>query len=76
MGQVQICTTFQTNNNANIPPFSVLQAGCPSCCPANSVKALKAYHHTSCTQNQLMPHYVRIHHHHWVMLFFFCHTCT
>jgi len=27
---------------ANIPPLSFLQAGCPSCCPTNSVKALKA----------------------------------
>jgi len=24
------------------PPLSFLQAGCPSCCPTNSVKALKA----------------------------------
>jgi len=30
------------DNHANIPPLSFLQAGCPSCCPANSVKALKA----------------------------------
>ena len=30
------------DNHANIPPLSFLQAGCPSCCPTNSVKALKA----------------------------------
>jgi len=24
------------------PPQGFLQAGCPSCCPSNSVKALKA----------------------------------
>jgi len=28
------------DNHANIPPLSFLQAGCPSCCPTNSVKAL------------------------------------
>jgi len=27
------------DNHANIPPLSFLQAGCPSCCPMNSVKA-------------------------------------
>ena len=31
------------DNHANIPPLSFLQAGCPSCRPTNSVKALKAY---------------------------------
>jgi len=30
------------DNHANIPPLSFLQAGCPSCHPTNSVKALKA----------------------------------
>jgi len=30
------------DNHANIPPLSFLQAGCPSCLPTNSVKALKA----------------------------------
>jgi len=29
-------------NHASIPQFSLLQAGCPSCRPTNSVKALKA----------------------------------
>ena len=28
--------------HASTPPLSFLQAGCPSCCPTNSVKALKA----------------------------------
>jgi len=32
------------DNHANIPPLSFLQAGCPSCRPTNSVKALKAIH--------------------------------
>jgi len=30
------------DNHANIPKLSFLQAGCPSCRPTNSVKALKA----------------------------------
>jgi len=37
-----ICKSFQTDNHASTPPFSFLQAGCPSCYPTNS-KALKAY---------------------------------
>ena len=30
------------DNHACISPLSFLQAGCPSCCPTNNVKALKA----------------------------------
>jgi len=29
--------------HASTPPLSFLQAGCPSCCPTNSIKALKAH---------------------------------
>jgi len=39
---MQVCTSLQTDNHASTPPLSFLQAGCPSCCPINSVKALKA----------------------------------
>ena len=35
-----ICTLLQTDNNASTSPLSFLQAGCPSCRPTNSVKAL------------------------------------
>ena len=42
MGHVQVCTSLQTDNHASTPPLSFLQAGCPSCRPTNSVKALKA----------------------------------
>jgi len=42
LGHMQICTWLQTNNHASTPPLSFLQAGCPSCRPTNSVKALKA----------------------------------
>ena len=44
VGHVQVCTLLQTDNHASTPPLGFLQAGCPSCRPTNSVKALKAYH--------------------------------
>jgi len=42
LGHMQACTSLQTGNNASTPPLSFLQAGCPSCRPTNSIKALKA----------------------------------
>ena len=42
LGHMQDCTSLQTDNYASTPPLSFLQAGCPSCRPTNSVKALKA----------------------------------
>ena len=42
LGHMQTCTSFQTDNPISTPPLSFLQAGCPSCRPTNSVKALKA----------------------------------
>jgi len=47
LGHMQICTLFQTDNHVSTPPLSFLQAGCPSCHPANSVRALKANTHIS-----------------------------
>jgi len=41
LGHMQVCTSLQTDNQASTPPLSFLQAGCPSCRPTNSVKALK-----------------------------------
>jgi len=41
LGHMQDCTSLQTDNHASIPPLSFLQAGCPSCRPTISVKALK-----------------------------------
>jgi len=41
LGHMQICTSLQTDNHASTPPLRFLQAGCPSWCPTNSVKALK-----------------------------------
>jgi len=40
---MQVCTSLQTDNHASTPPLCFLQAGCPSCRPTNSVKALKAH---------------------------------
>jgi len=42
LGQMQVCTSLQIDNHASTPQLSFLQAGCPSCHPTNSVKALKA----------------------------------
>jgi len=43
LGHMQVCTSLQTDSHASTPPPSFLQAGCPSCRPANSIKALKAW---------------------------------
>jgi len=43
LGHMEVCTSLQTDNYASTPPLSFLQAGCPSCHPTNSVKALKVY---------------------------------
>jgi len=37
LGHMQVCTLLQTDNHAT----TFLKAGCPSCRPTNSVKALK-----------------------------------
>ena len=37
---MQVYTSLQTDNHASTPSLSFLQAGCPSCRPTNSVKAL------------------------------------
>jgi len=43
LGHMQVCTSLQRDNHASTPPLEVfLQAGCSSCHPTNSVKALKA----------------------------------
>jgi len=42
LGHMQVCTLLQSDNHASTQPLSFLQAGRLSCCPSNSVKALKA----------------------------------
>ena len=42
LGYMQVCTFLQSDNHASTPPLNFLHAGCTSCRPTNSVKALKA----------------------------------
>jgi len=42
LGHMLVCTSLQTDNHASTQSLSFLQAGCPSCRPTNSVKALTA----------------------------------
>jgi len=42
LGHMQVYISLQTDNNANTSLLTFLQAGCPSCRPTNSAKALKA----------------------------------
>jgi len=42
LGFKQVCISLQTDNHASTSPLTFLQAGCPSCRPTSSVKALKA----------------------------------
>jgi len=51
LGHMQVWTSLQTDNHASTSPLSFLQAGCPSCRPTNSVKALKAAHWRHCSRN-------------------------
>jgi len=44
VGHMQVCTSLQADNHASTPPLNFLQAGCPSCRPTNSVKALKEWY--------------------------------
>jgi len=53
LGHMQVSTSLQTDNHANTPPLSFLYAGCPSCRPTNSVKALKA------NKSQIVVIYIR-----------------
>jgi len=42
LDHMQVCTSLQADNHTSTAPLSFLQAGCPSCRPTNSVKALNA----------------------------------
>jgi len=53
LGHMQVCTLLQTDNHGSTSPLSFLQAGCPSCHPTNSVKALKATTTTTTTDPQI-----------------------
>jgi len=43
LGDMQVCTSFQTDNHASNSPLSFLQAGCPSRHETNSIKAHMQY---------------------------------
>jgi len=51
LGHMQVCTSLLTDNHASTPTLSFLQAGCPSCRPTNSLKALKAKANYAATEN-------------------------
>jgi len=53
---MHVCTSLQTDNHASTPPLCFLQAGCPSCRPTNSVKALKAKLEDSVDAKFYCPH--------------------
>jgi len=46
LSHMQVHTLLQTDNHASTQHSSFLQAGCPSCRPINSIKALKADYNT------------------------------
>jgi len=52
---MQVCTSLQADNHASTPPLSFLQAGCPSCRPTNSVKALKGTRQRHTWYNNCRP---------------------
>jgi len=41
-GHMQVCTSLHPDNHASTSSLGFLLAGCPSCRPTNSVKAMKA----------------------------------
>jgi len=53
LGHMQVCTSLQTDNHVSTSPLSFLQARFPSCCPTNSVKALKAIKALKAVENKL-----------------------
>jgi len=65
---MQVCTSLQTDNHTSTHYSVFLQAGCPTCRPTNSVKALNAkmlakYSYKQIPQQRresvtLMPHHV------------------
>ena len=60
-GHVQICTSLQTDNHTSTSPLSFLQAGCPSCRPTNSVKALKAQAKETMKLNRVDQYFLHTH---------------
>ena len=61
LGNMQVCTSLQTDNHASTPPLSFLQAGCPSCRPTNSVKVLKAVFSSEQVEKEPTNQLIQIH---------------
>jgi len=57
LGYRQVCTLLQRDDDASTPPLCFLRAGCPSCRPTNSIKALKA---DLCTFNNVKINMVKV----------------
>jgi len=51
LGRMQVCTSLQADNH-QYPTTQFLQAGCPSCHPTNSIKALKARLKSNATETK------------------------
>ena len=67
LGHIQICISLQTDNRAStLHCSSFLQAGCCSCRPTNSIKALKAHTNNKLVGN-LWPSFQR-----FDILFYWC----
>jgi len=52
LDHMQVCTLLQTDSHSSTSPLSFLQAGCPSCNPTNSIKALKVEHSATSSLNK------------------------
>ena len=50
-----VCTSLQTDNHASTSSLKILRAGCTSCCPTNSIKALKEFQSTEETVRVQKP---------------------
>jgi len=73
LGHVQVCTLLQTNSHASTPPLIFLHAGCSSCCPTNSVKALKEHNYKwQCEVNSIKSRCIAVRsvtlpHRYWIL---------
>ena len=59
LGHMQVCTLLQTDNHASTQPLCFLQAGCSSCRPTNSIKALNGYQKSHRALHMLLHYLVK-----------------
>jgi len=55
LGRMQVSISLQTDNHTSTPQLSFLQAGCPSCRPTNSVKALEEHNNNNNNMGSILP---------------------